>query len=214
MKTSQVYDPVSGNALDIELVALRQYNFDLSNNKQLRTYTAVSQLGLSDTATLDDIVKALPKHSEISFDHYADVYPNLDLPPYHGNVTIRRSSNISKAYITFGFESFFLSQGYNDYYTPALRGWHGSGYVVASASSVNNLCKSIPFAGVAYYFNGSNTSSLTDKPVGATSGGIVSKKPFGINSYIITYTENFATLQTWICRDENGTYTDWVKVTN
>ena len=85
---SQVGDEFSSSAVNEA--------FDNINNRNLKTYTSLSQLGLSaNTATYDEVLNALPDGSELMIYVTQSSFPNMKLPKTGGFML-----HICKAWIT------------------------------------------------------------------------------------------------------------------
>lgn len=95
-------------------------------NLRLRTYTALGQLGLADTATPAQIANALPEHSEVHFYARTSVHTGLNLPS-GGSLRIEKRSTAGYSTVNF----FLYSQTttpvyyavYSTYNDVGFSGW-------------------------------------------------------------------------------------------
>lgn len=96
-------------------------------NLRLQTFTSLEQLGLDDTATPEQIAKALPENSEISFYAINAMKPTLG-HPVNGSCRIEKRSTASYSTVNF----FLYAQRtvdmhyavYSTYNNSGFSGWH------------------------------------------------------------------------------------------
>lgn len=212
MNTAQVVDKPSNKSLDEVLIELRQGVFDSTHNTNIRTYNKLSQLGLTNAATINDVIEAMPINSIVMIDAYIGIHNGFDIPE-SGQIAFYRGNSTVKAYVDFKHEHFGLTRTYNTYYTPALQRWIGStGSVSIKSEAIGNKAVNIPFTGIYYYVESAEAGKLTDRPSGANTAGVILKKEkIGVGSvYLITYMQNDAALALWQCTVDDGVKTPWV----
>lgn len=165
MKTSQIYDELSNRSLDDSLLEIQEIIEDVKRNKQLKSYNSLADLKLPDTATLTQIVEAMPSMSVFVLDVAPNTHTGIDVPA-SGVIEIVRGSVFGKAYIKFSNESILLFRMYNTYFSNPLQGWisYGQCSYSITAASIGNQLSNAKIWGADLYVSAGQAGLLTDKP--------------------------------------------------
>ena len=171
----------------------------LNSQRPLKTFTALSQLGLGYDAGIDDIATAMPDDSVLCFAATASAYPNLGLPS-DGNIEVQKRS------ITGGLR-FLLSHSNNNgvnlwmgryasWMTNPFSGWKklSSNGALSMPSIANKISVTFTKSGETYTAPTDGwlcacvvgtPATITDKYLALRNGRLVSRE-FHYQTYDIT----------------------------
>ena len=105
----------------------------IDKQRRLKTFYSLSQLGLNNTSTLEEIINALPQHSilqmYVSHVETSVSYVGALQVPSSGVLTIKRTDTINHSIefnlsgIVYSDEVLCYKARYSELYTPSFSGW-------------------------------------------------------------------------------------------
>lgn len=222
MKSSEIYNEITGNNLNDDLVTLDNLKrFAYQDDNTHKTLTHLSQLGFTAAnVNLLMLCKALPVNTSLQFEYMPDRHTKIlsdDSISISGHITIHKGSYVGKAVISYTNEVEKLSRVYNTYYkliNGGLLPWEGiQGRRSITADSVSLKVANIPNNNIDYYFKSSERAKLTDIPSGITGGINVRQTRYSMPDtpvYIYELTTYDTVPQRWIASaNENKVLNAW-----
>lgn len=95
----------------------------IDQQRPIKTFTSLAQLGLDETVTIEEICRTIPKHSILILNVQQAYQPNLIVGGHDGQLTVMASNinRITLKYATATKGTFIAS--YADWVTPKFSGW-------------------------------------------------------------------------------------------
>ena len=225
MKSSEIYNEITGNNLNDDLVTLDNLKrFAYQDDYTHKTLTNLSQLGFTNTnANLLMLCVALPVNTTLQFEYTSAIHTKIlsdDSISISGQISIHKGNNVNKATISYSNDTMKLSRVYNTTYehiNGGLLPWEGiQGRRSITAESVSLKVVNIPNNNIDYYFRSAEIEKLTDIPDDITGGINVKQTRYSSPDnpvYMYELTTYDRTPQRWVATaNESKVLSPWKKV--
>lgn len=172
---------MGGQSLHLELELLQNEVLQVNRKTNIKQFSSLAQIGLTDNASLRDIARRLPANSYFRIDTFADTHgATMPLPTMNegrnynsGSLIAHKAEDHHKVYFEWRNEYFICTCNYNVHVEDKVNDWFWHQIPMmnvngATANYFQGRLDKIYIPGT-YYFTAAQMQAFADRPTDAGS---------------------------------------------